>query len=44
MIENLMPPKNDENSIIIVCGPPQLKKEVETLLKEMEYKNYFIFN
>jgi len=44
MIENIMPPKNTPNSLIIVCGPPKLKIEVKKLLDEMEYHNYFIFN
>ena len=44
MIKNLMPPKNEEDTIIIVCGPPKLKEAVKELLDELEYTNYFIFN
>ena len=44
MIEHIMPPKNAENSIIIVCGPPKLKQDVKNLLDQMGYQNYFIFN
>ena len=44
MIESLMPPKNEEDTIIIVCGPQKLKDSVKELLDEMEYTNYFIFN
>ena len=44
MIKEFMPDKNDDESLIIVCGPPALKESVKTLLDEMDYKNYFIFN
>ena len=44
MIEHIMPPKNEPNTLIIVCGPPQMKNDVKALLDEMEYTNYFIFN
>ena len=43
MIENVMPPRNAPNSLIIVCGPPKLKEDVKALLDEMGYENYFIF-
>ncbi len=29
MIENMMPPKNQEDSLIIICGGPGIKTEVE---------------
>ena len=44
MIEHIMPPANDPNSLIIVCGPPKLKEDVQKLLDNMGYKNYFLFN
>ena len=44
MIEHIMPPKNEPESLIIVCGPPDLKKAVKVLLDEEGYENYFIFN
>ena len=43
MIENIMPPDEDD-SLIIVCGPPKLKEDVKKILDEMEYQNYYIFN
>ena len=44
MIENMMPPKNQDDSIILICGGDGIKKEVEEVLKEMDYRNYFVFN
>jgi hypothetical protein len=44
MIEAIMPPKDDPESLIIICGPQKLKDEVKSILDEMEYTNYFIFN
>ena len=44
MIEHLMPPKNDPDSLTIVCGPQKLKDSVKQIMTEMEYENYFIFN
>lgn len=44
MIKQIMPDKEDPDSLIIVCGPPGLKEGVQKLLEEMDYKNYFIFN
>jgi hypothetical protein len=44
MIENFMPPKNRDDSLIIVCGGPGIKTEVEEVLKSMDYRNYFVFN
>eukprot|EP00347_Sterkiella_histriomuscorum_P010335 403376702 len=43
MIESFMPPKNRDDSIILVCGSQILKDEVLSVFKEMDYKNYFIF-
>lgn len=43
MIEHVMPPKNDPDSLIIVCGPPKLKQDTKELLDSMGYENYFIF-
>jgi len=44
MIECMMPPKNQEDSIILICGGDAMKKEVEEVLKGMDYRNYFVFN
>jgi NAD(P)H-flavin reductase len=44
MIENFMPPKNRDDSLIIICGGPGIKTEVEEVLKGMDYRNYFVFN
>jgi len=46
MIRSYMPEAFQENdeSLIIVCGPPKLKEAVKGILDEMEWKNYFIFN
>jgi hypothetical protein len=44
MIEEMMPPKNRDDSLIIICGGDALKKEVEEVLKSMDYRNYFVFN
>ena len=44
MIENFMPPKNCDDSLIIICGGPAIKTEVEQVLKELDYRNYFVFN
>ena len=44
MIECMMSPKNQEDSIILICGGDAMKKEVEEVLKGMDYRNYFVFN
>lgn len=44
MIEELMPPKNDPESLLIICGPPRLKEDVVKILNEMDYRNYYEFN
>jgi NAD(P)H-flavin reductase len=44
MIEEFMPPKNEEDTLIIVCGPPKLKESVKKILDDMEYENYFVFS
>jgi len=44
MIESFMPPKNQDDSLIIICGGGGIKQEVESVLKEMDYRNYFVFN
>ena len=43
MIEEMMPPKNRDDSLILICGGNQLKDEVVQVLKRMDYRNYFIF-
>ena len=43
MIEEFMPPKNEDESLIIVCGPPKLKQSVQGILDDMGYENYYIF-
>jgi hypothetical protein len=44
MIENFMPPRNRDDSLIIICGGSGIKNEVEEVLKRMDYRNYFMFN
>jgi NAD(P)H-flavin reductase len=44
MIEASMPPKNTDDSLILICGGSQLKAEVVQVLEEMDYKNYFVFS
>jgi len=44
MIREMMPGKEDDDALIIVCGPPKMKQDVKQLLDEMGYSNYFIFN
>jgi NAD(P)H-flavin reductase len=43
MIKELMPEKNEDDSLIIVCGPPKMKESVKIILDEEGYSNYFIF-
>jgi hypothetical protein len=43
MIESFMPPKNDENSGIFICGSAHFRDEVVGILKDMDYKNYYIY-
>lgn len=34
---------DEDNSIIIICGPPKLKESVAKITEEMGWKNTFIY-
>ena len=47
MIRSLMPEPQakggDDDSLIIICGPPKLKESVSQILDEMGWDNAFIY-
>ena len=53
MISNLMPEplllgedsqSGEEDSVIIVCGPPKLKESMQEIMAELGWNNAFYFN